>query len=237
EAPLSSPRGALTLDVDARNLDGALALVARVAPESAQAMRALVPRMVPLKTHTTVTLGERGADGGKLAIEGTAGVLRLRFAAEAKGDPSNPPALDVRVDGNVASDEGVALAQLLGLDSAVAIGSAPGRLNVSAQGPLGGEIRIDARLAAAGLTAAANGTARVMGDQTPSGSFQVTASADDVRGLRAANAGVPKLPVTLKARVTAKSDALTFDDLTATMAGVPMHGRIEAVLGAPPRID
>src|SRR5262249_43920526 len=108
---------------------------------------------------------------------------------------------------------------------------------ISAQGPLGREIRLDASLAAPGVTVAANGTARVFGDQAPNGTFQLTAAADDLRGLRAASAGGPKLPATLKARLTTKADTLSFDDLTATLAGVPMRGRIEAALGAPPRID
>jgi len=237
EAPLSSPHGAIALDLDARNLDGALTLVAKVAPESAQTMRALAPRLTPLKTHATVTLGERGSEVNKFAIEGAAGALRLRFAAEAKGDLSDASALDLRLDGNVASDDGPALLQLFGLDAAVAVGSGPGRLNLSARGPLGREIRIEARLAATGVSVAADGAAHLFGDQAPNATFQVTAAVDDLRGLRPANPAQPKLPATAKARLTAKSDSLSFDDFTATLAGVPMHGRIEAALAVPLRID
>src|ERR1700730_1390026 len=75
ESPFAGPHGAVTLDADARNLDGVLALLARVVPEAAETARSLAARLVPLKTHATLTLArERGAAGSsKLSIEGTAG--------------------------------------------------------------------------------------------------------------------------------------------------------------------
>src|SRR5262249_48345721 len=50
-SPFSAPHGTVTLDADARSLEGALAVLARFAPEAAEKVRGFAPRLVPTKTH------------------------------------------------------------------------------------------------------------------------------------------------------------------------------------------
>jgi large subunit ribosomal protein L24 len=236
-SPFAGPHGAVTLDADARSLDGVLALLARFAPDAADTARSVAARLVPLKTHGTLTLaGERGAAGpSKLVIEGTAGPMRMRLGAQANGDPSAPAALDTRFEGELTADDGRALVQLLGLDRAVLIDKQAGRLSFAGQGVLSGDLRVDAKLSTSGLMASATGTARLLGPEPATASLDTTLSAD-VRLPRRGEVE-SKLPLALTSRVTAKQATLTLDDLAGTVAGVPVRGRLEAAVGTPLRID
>src|SRR5207302_3538903 len=49
--------------------------------------------------------------------------------------------------------------------------------------------------------------------------------------------GERKLPLAVTSRVTAKPGTLTFDDLAGTVAGIPVHGRLEATLATPIMVD
>jgi uncharacterized protein involved in outer membrane biogenesis len=240
ESPFSAPHGAVTLDLEARSLEGSLALLTKFAPEAAETVRRLAPRLVPIKTHATLSLAaDRGAGPSKLMIDGTAGPVRLRLTAQASGDPSALAALDTRLDGEISADDGGVLVQLLGLDRALVVDKQPGRLSFVGQGALNGDLRVEARLAAGGLTADAKGTARLFGPEPPSGVLDVTVAAADVRlPIGDARDGhQDKLPVVFKTRLTAARGAFTLDDLAGTVAGISVHGRLEAALGAPIRID
>jgi uncharacterized protein involved in outer membrane biogenesis len=240
ESPFSAPHGAVTLDLDARSLEGSLALLTKFAPDAAETARRLAPRLVPIKTHATLSLAaDRGAGPSKLAIDGTAGPVRLRLAAQASGDPSALAALDTRLDGEVSADDGGVLIQLLGLDRALVVDKQPGRLSFVGQGALNGGLRVEARLAAGGLAANANGTARLFGPEPVSGALDVTVSAADVRLPKGegGDGAQDRFPVAFKTHLTVARGALTFDDLAGTLAGIPVRGRIEAALGAPIRID
>jgi len=237
ESPFAGPHGAVTLNADARSLDGVLALIGRFAPEAAENVRSVAARLVPLKTHGTLTLaGDRGAASpSKLVIEGTAGPVRLRLGAQANGDPSAPPTLDTRFEGELAADDGRALVQLLGLDRAVLVDNKPGRLSLAGHGVLNGDLRVDAKLATSGLVASVSGTARLFGSEPATAILDTTLSAD----MRLPRRGETesKLPLAMTSRVTAKPGMLTFDDLAGTVAAVPVRGRLQAGLGPPLRID
>ena len=237
EQPFSGPHGTVTLDADARSLDGALALLAKFAPDTAEKARDIAPRLVPLKTHTTLTLApERGANGpSKLVVDGTAGPVRLRLAAEGNGDPSAPAALDSRFEGELAADDGRALVQLLGLERVIVVDKQQGRLSFAGHGALAGDLRVEAKLAAGGLAASANGTARLFGPEAGAAVLDTTVSAD----MRLPRRGEveSKLPLALASRVTAKQGTFILDGLTGTVVGIPVRGRLEAGLGTPIRID
>jgi hypothetical protein len=168
-------------------------------------------------------------------IEGTAGPVRLRLGVQANGDPSAPAALDTRLEGEVAADDGRTLVQLLGLDRVVVADKQPGRLTFVGQGVLDGDLRVEARLSAGGLSASVDGTAHVFGSEPATASLATTISAE-VRLPRPG--GVEStLPLAIASRVTAKPGTLIFDDIAGSVTGVPVRGRLEAGLGTPIRID
>lgn len=239
EKPLTAPTGKLTLDLDARSLEGPLTLLAKLAPDAAAAMRRLAPRLLPIKTRVTLSLAERNASRpSQLAIEGTAGNVRVRLAVEASGDPLALPALEVRADGELSADDGGVLVQFLGLDRAIAVDRRPGRLSFAARGAPGGELRVDARLGAGGLAAAANGTVRLLGEDAVTAALDLSVATADAGPLRRVAAGRPeqKLPVTLRTRLTVARDTVTLADLSGTIAGTPVRGRVELAPGAPVRV-
>ncbi|MEA2878978.1 MAG: hypothetical protein QOF14_4174, partial [Hyphomicrobiales bacterium] len=92
EGALDAPRGTVTFDVDARGLDGTVAVLAKYLPEAAEPLRHAAARIVPLKARATLGIepvsstDPRSNSKVKLDLEGTAGALRTKIGAEAAGD-------------------------------------------------------------------------------------------------------------------------------------------------------
>jgi len=244
EAPTKAPRGLLTLDVDAKSLDGFLAVLEGLAPRAAESVRQVVPRIVPMKARATFNVDGFGIAGmskrgtARLGIEATAGPVRGQLAIEAIGDPSTMAAVELRVVGQMAADDGGGLIALLGLARALEVDKRPGLLSLSARGPAGGDLRVEARLAAGGLSASANGTARLLGENGATAGLDVSLSAADAAPLwRGALKPGQKLPVTLRSRASASPGQLTLDDVSAVIAGTPVRGRLGLAFGRMLRIE
>lgn len=236
QSPFSAPRGTVTLDADARSLDGPLTVLARFAPEAAETARAIAPRLVPVKTHATLNLAPDRASPSALAIEGTAGSVRLRLGAQASGDPSAPARLDTHFDGELASDDGKGLVQMLGLDRLAVADKQPGRLSFAGHGVLNAPMHVEGKLTAGGLDASASGTARLFGAEPLTAALDTTLSAE-VR-LSSAPGGVEnRVPIALTGRATVAPDKLTLDDLTGAIAGIRTRGRLDAAFGTPLAIE
>ncbi len=85
EGALDAPRGTVTFDVDARGLDGTIAVLAKYLPEAAEPLRHAAAHIVPLKARATLGIepvsstDPRGNSKVKLGLEGTAGALRTKI--------------------------------------------------------------------------------------------------------------------------------------------------------------
>jgi large subunit ribosomal protein L24 len=232
----TAPQGRLTLNLDARGFDGVAALLGRVFPDSVDMVRPVLARLLPMKGRATLTVAPGGA--GKLAVEATAGTVRLAVTGDASGALTSPAALGFGLSGEASAEDGSVLVALLGLDRAVSVDKGRATLNASARGSLGSEIRGEVRLAASGLTASAGGTFRLAGDDSPRAAVDLTVTAADASPLRRdPGVTVPRLPVTVKTRLTMAGDTLAFDDLAATIAGTSVRGRLQVALAAVPRFD
>jgi uncharacterized protein involved in outer membrane biogenesis len=241
EEPLKAPRGALSLDVDARALDGAVALISRLVPSAGATLRRVATPLSPLKLHAGVTIDstpQARAGTARLAIEGTAGVTRVRLSAEASGDPFVPGSLETRLDGQLAADDGSTLVALLGLNQAVAVDKRPATLSLAARGPAVGDLRVDARLNAGGLALSTNGTLRLGAESGVAAGLDLSLSADDAGALRPAGTGRrDKLPVTLRTRLSGAGQQFTLDNLSGTVAGTPLRGKLSVTLASSLRLD
>jgi uncharacterized protein involved in outer membrane biogenesis len=234
DGPLSAPQGNVTFDVDARGLEGTAAVLAKFLPQTAEPLRAAAAKLTPLKARATLNL-ERAAAGGstaKLALEGTAGALRLRLSAEATGDIAALTLPEVRLEGQVTASDGSVLVSLARLDRLFAVDRRPGALNVTARSAAGSDLRLDARLTAGGLDASANGTARLFAAKGAAASLDLALQADAAPLRR----GAP-LPLKLQARVNAGADEIAVENLSGAIAGSPVRGRLKLALGAARRID
>ena len=245
EGALDKPRGTVTFDVDARGLDGTLAVLDKYLPQAARPLRQAAARITPLKTR--VTLGVEPVSstdpGGnskvKLALEGSAGALRVKIGGEAAGDIGSLDLPEFRLDGQVTATDGTALIALLGLDRTITVDKRAGALHVTLRSAAGSDARLEARLTAGGLAASANGTARLSGARAPASALEVTLQAADVSQLRrgAAARSAALLPIALRARLNASADELALDNLSGTVSGAPVRGKLKLTLGHPQRVE
>ena len=95
----------------------------------------------------------------------------------------------MNVSGRLDGDDGAALVEVMGLDRFVVADKRPGRLTLTAKGPLDGELAIDGQLAAGSLSIATNGTLRLAGSPSPSAALNLKVANANLRLPRPAAAG------------------------------------------------
>jgi large subunit ribosomal protein L24 len=235
-----APRGALTLDLDARALDGVTAALEKFAPQTADRLRRSAARLTPLVLRATLAVDPSAtgaaAANGKFKIVGRAGAFRVALDGDA-GAAADALKLDnlaalagakVNVSGRLDGDDGAALIELMGLDRFVVADKRPGRLTLTAKGPLDGELAIDGQLAAGSLNIATNGTLRLAGSASPSAALNLKVANANLRSPRpaAAGRGPEVLPTSANARLTWTDGILGFSGITGTMAGTTIGGRV-----------
>jgi hypothetical protein len=245
EGALDAPRGTVTFDIDARSLDGTVAVLSQYLPQVAGPLRQAAPKITPLKTRATVGIEPvSSTDQGRnrkirLALDGTAGPLRMKIGAEASGDVAALTLPDFQLDGQVGSTDGSALVALLGLDRAITVDKRPGSLSVTMRGASGADAQVDARLTAGGLAASAKGTARLFSASGLGAGLDVTLQAADMSPLKRGDAAraYALLPVALRARFAATASEITLDNIGGAVAGSPVRGKLKLGLGTPRRIE
>ena len=237
----SQPRGRVTVDLNAGTLADLSRVLGQFAPQTADVLRRAADRLAPAKLHGTLTV-ERAATAGstaKLDLNGQLGLMRVALNGAATGEPAKLGEANVRIDGRLDADDGTALAALFGLNRVVAVDQLPGRVTLSAVGPLNGELRIDGEASASGFTAAVRGAARLNGKETPAGTFQILATAADLGPLQQAMTGQPgnAVPISARAAVTVAGTALSFTQIAIAAGKASAHGRLAVNLASPIAID
>jgi large subunit ribosomal protein L24 len=233
----SRPLGQLTLDLDATTLAGVTELVGKFAPQVAAAVRPFVDRLAPAKVHGVLTLDRAGAadSRAKLDLSGDLGALRVALNGAAIGEPAHPGAAAMRITSRFDADDGGAILRLLDLDRVIAVDQLPGQMTISVNGPLDGDLQINGLASAGGFSAAAQGTLHLAGEQAPSGSLQLKASAADLRPLRRALTGQPGTAtlVSASAIIGVAGADLSVTDLVVAAAKSSIRGRLDLKLSNP----
>lgn len=245
EGALDAPRGTVTFDVDARDLDGAVAVLSKYWPEAAGLLRQAAGRIVPLKTHATIGIepvsptDPRGDSKVTLAIDGTAATLRIKVGAEGAGDVGALRLPVFRLDGQVTASDGSALTGLLGLDRALNVDKRAGTLNVAVRSAAGSDARVDVKLNAGGLAASASGTARLFDARGFAAAVDVTMQAADLSPLRRGVVTQPSalLPVAIRAKLTVNVNELAVENMSGVVGGSPVRGKLKLGLGAAKRVE
>jgi large subunit ribosomal protein L24 len=237
----SQPRGRVTVDLNAGTLVDLSRVLGRFSPQAADVLRRAADRLAPAKLHGTLTV-ERAATAGstvKLDLNGQLGLMRIALDGAATGEPAKLGDANVRIDSRLDADDATALATLFGLDRAVAVDQLPGRVTLSAVGPLNGELRVDGEASASGFTAAARGALRSNGTETPTGTFQILATAADLRPLQQAMTGQPgnAAPISARAAVSIAGSALSFTQIAIVAGKASAHGHLAVNLASPIVID
>ena len=233
----SQPRGRITLDLDARTLAGLTNIVGRLAPQIADAVRPFNDRLAPAKVHAVLTVDRAsgGSSVAKFELSGDLGATRLSLNGDATGDPAHLSAAVLRMSGRLDADDGGALVQLFNIDRVLAVDQLPGQLTLSANGPLSGAVRVNGLAAAGGFSAAVDGTLHLSGEQAPTGSLQIKASAADLRPLHRAMTGQPGMAtaITATAIVGFAGTEVSLTDLVIGAGKSSARGRLDLKLANP----
>lgn len=230
-----SPQGSMRVDLDAPDMTSVMALLARFAPKTAQALASGAQVMAPAKLHAQFTIdGAAPSTIAKLAIDGNLGKVRVALTGQAAADPIALSAGDLRLDGRLEADDGKVLVAMLGLDRVLAVDAGPGSLTLKTSGPARGEWRIDGKLTAGGLEASASGTAHPFADN-PTAALRATIARADAAPLRGGERA--SLPITFAGDIALTARDLTLSDIDATVAGATMHGKLALTLPAPRRLQ
>jgi len=230
-----SPQGSMRVDLDAPDMTPVMALLARFAPETAQALARGAPIMAPAKLHAQFTIdGAAPSTIARLSIDGNLGKVRVALTGQANADPIALSVGDLRLDGRLEADDGKALLAMLGFDRVLAVDAGPGSLTLKTFGPARGEWRIDGKLTAGGLEAGASGTAYPFADN-PTAALRATIARADAAPLRGGTRAA--LPITFAGDVALTAKDLTLSDIDATVAGATMHGKLALTLPAPRRLQ
>ena len=260
----SAPRGAMTLDLDARNLDGVAGLLEKFSSPAADRLRRLAGRAVPAKLRGTLAVdqdggGAGGTAGAKFSLAGNAGLFRIDLQGDADAgralalpDLAKLGGSKIDLAGQLDAGDGGALVELLGLDRLLAVDKRTGRLTFNARGPLDGDLTVDAKLAAGGLDASANGTMRLLGAGAGDGhsrpddaaarptaqlAIKIAAANIDALAFLAGPHSAPLPPSTLTARLAWSDNSIALTDLDGTLAGTTIKGRLGIALAQPARVD
>jgi uncharacterized protein involved in outer membrane biogenesis len=240
DAKAQSPRGMVTLDLDARALDGIVALMERIAPQSADQLRRSAGRLTPLTLRAALGLdpaaGGSGAATAKIKLDGRAGTLRVALQGEAGAardalglkNLGALTAAKVNLSARLDADEGSTLIELLGLDRFLVVDKRPARLTLAAKGALDGDLAVDGQLAAGALNVASNGTVRLPDRANASGDLNLRLTNANIRSPRPASAGrtTEPLPASIAARLGLSQGTLRVTEVTGTVAGASVRGRL-----------
>ena len=234
-----SPRGAVTLDLDARSLGGIVAIIEKLAPQAADQLRRSAGGLTPVALRAALALdpGAAGSTNAKFKIDGRVGTIRIALSGDtgAANDAfkvDNLAALrtsKVNFNGRLDADDGAALVELVGLDRFVVADKRPGRLTLTAKGPLDGELTVDGQLTAGTLGLSAGGTILVSDRAVSNAALTLRVANANIRSPRPIiTAGRPSelLPVSANARLALSEGTLRFTDVAGTVAGTRVGGRL-----------
>ena len=216
-------QGNVSADLAAPDMKPVLALIAHIAPQTADALMPVAKSLSPANLRGTFTVADGAPPSqSKLTLSGSLGKAHL--AIEAAGDVG----LEARslgtahVDGRLEAQDGRLIASLLHLDRALAVGDGPGSLRVDLSGAAHGTMKVDAKLAAAGLDAAAKGSVSLA--DTRSADLDLSVTRADAAPLR--GTGGSALPVTYASRASLSGNKLTLSNIRASVGASRLTGKL-----------
>ena len=235
-----SPRGLLNVDIDTRQTAAVGTIVERFAPKIAGPVRGLIDRIGHAKLHATAEIGgDEQTSVAQLLVTGDLADAHIDVHSRVSGDWPKRTVADIRFDGSLAAAEGAPLISLLMLEQFVAAGKGPGQLKLQVNGPVNGDMTLGIQVAAVGLSAQANGKARLSAEKGAQVEAILQVQDADVRPLRssAAIGNANSLPLAMTARVAMTGGAVTFEDIDAKLGGSGIRGRLAIGNASPRRID
>jgi large subunit ribosomal protein L24 len=232
-ATADSPGGNIALDLNARDIDGVVALAERLAPVLAQPLRRLAGPQKTAMLHADVSVANVGTDAanGKLDLKGRIGALRIDATARATGkrdafSVTNPRALaetDIRLEGQIEADEPAALLAVIGLDRIAGTDRRPARLKLTAHGPPSRDFSFEGRLDAGPIDAGGKGVLRLVSDQPAA--LELDAIAGTVGGRKLQGRLALRFEETIRANGSFEAETIDAPAVVAAAIGLrPQRG-------------
>ena len=237
------PRGAVTLNLDARSLEGVTMLVEKFAPQAADQLRRLGGRVSPVALRGTLELdpaatGSRGTTNAsaRFKVDGRAGTFKVALQGDTGiasdalkvDDLATLAAAEMNVSGRLDADDSATLIDLIGLERLIVADKRPGRLRIAAKGPLDGELAVDGQLAAGALKASANGMVHVSKQTGPAAALEIKIADANLRSPRPPAPGreTESLPASMTLALALGEGTLRLNDIKGTVAGASVAGRL-----------
>ena len=261
-----SPHGTISLDLNARSLDGIATALARFAPQAAEELRRTAPQLSPMKLHASLAVDSPVAKSAsaksanaksanaktpnsvaRFKADGRAGAFRLTLQGEtaAAGRAFTVQGLELLKSANVTmaahveADDGRQLLELARLDGVFAAEKQPGRMHLSASGPLDGRLAVDGQLMTSAFNIAVNGVALLSDNASPSAALTFKMANAGLRSLRPNVGGRPAepLPATLSGKLTLADQSVMLSEIAGSVSNMGVAGRLTIGLAPPRRID
>jgi hypothetical protein len=234
---VQAPRGAMKLDLDARRLDGVAVLVERLSPQIAAELRRNAGRVAPAKLNASleVNAGTSATESnGRFKIDGNAGALRIGLQGDISANSedltlaglSRLRSARLNLGGDIETRDGAALIGFLGLERFVAVDKGAGRVTATVRGAFDGDMTVDGRLVTEGLDAFAKGRLRFAGGRGLTADMDVKIARANIRSPRSVGRATESIPAAISARLALAEGAISLSDLTGTIAGTDITGRL-----------
>jgi len=231
-ATVPVPQGTVDIDLNARDGKPLSALIARFAPQTADAIARRVSALAPAKLHGRLSLGgAASAAEAKLAIDGTLGAAHLALNASARGNAGSFSVDDAKLSGEADADDGKQLLAMLGLDRIFAAAAGPAKLTFAANGPPLGALQIKAAFKAGNLDATIEGAAKPFADKRSADIRAVSVHGNLL------SIGEQAVPVRFSGALSLNGDDLAVHDIDASLAGASVHGRLSTTLSTPQKLQ
>ena len=221
-----SPTGALTLELNAKRLEGVTALLEKLSPQAAAELRRNAKRFAPAKLRATlaVTGPSNTSDAnaaGTFKIEGAAGTFEVALDGDfgASRDDLTIANLDrlktarLGLIGRIEAADGGALVSLLGLDRLISATRGRGRMEFNAKGALDGEMAVTAQVLAGGLDASANGNLRFAGSQGLTAGLELKVASANLIAPRVPGRPPETLPLAMTSRLALAESVVRLTDI------------------------
>jgi large subunit ribosomal protein L24 len=233
----TKPRGSITLAVDAQRLDGAARLAGRLSPQASQAVQQLASRAAATRLVAKLDMGAAAAGAvtdARLSVDGAIGAVKVAVTAAGHGDVASPRQATISVDGRLESDDGSALAALIGLDRQAGIDHRPARMTLRTGGRLDSALSIDAAFAGAGLDATVAGKL-AWTDNGAKGTLDAAMAVADLKALR--RPGGEAIAIDVAGRLAVDGSKVDVTGLKGSVAGSVLGGQLTLALGRPLSVD
>ena len=233
-----APRGAVSVDFEAKQTAALAAVAAKLSTERARPAIGLVERFGRGKLHAKLEMNgddKSSVTDAQLALNGNLDDLRIDARARVSGDWNRLSTANVRIEAAMDAARSAQLLKFMNLDRLVAAGNGPGQLKVQLAGPVNGDMTFDTQLSGEGLSARAIGTGSYSDAQGIKAAVGLQINEADLKPLRSTAGG--SLPLRMKSRVSLAAGTMTFDDIDAKIAGSTVRGRLAVGEATPRRID